>query len=89
MTKVGLIMAGLAVAFGTLAVRDIRAGDVGLVIATLSKWEHPVPFWGLVAVEIVAALLCAVVAISAFTMPATCDDTGACTVVIEMSEPAP
>lgn len=89
MMKVGLIMTGLALIFAGLAVRDIRAGNAGFVFATLRKWEYPVPFWGLVATEIVAALLCAGVAVAAFSIPVTCDDNGVCRVVIERSSPPP
>lgn len=89
MTKVGLFLAGLAVVFAALAARDIRAGNAGFVIATLRKGEHPVPFWGLVVAEILAALLAAFGAVGALTMPATCDDNGLCTVVIATSEPMP
>ena len=81
-------MAVLSLVFGALAVRDIRAGDAGFVVATLRKWEHPLPFWGLVVTEVLAALLCAAVAVAAFTNPYSCDETGVCTVVIETA-PSP
>jgi len=87
MIKVGLIMASLAVVFGALAVRDIRAGNAGFVVAMLRKSEHPMPFWGLVVAEILAAILSGIVAVAAFTMSATCDDKGPCTVVITTVEP--
>ncbi|WP_143738273.1 hypothetical protein [Erythrobacter colymbi] len=80
-------MAVLSLVFGALAVRDIRTGYAGFVIATLRKWENPVTFWGLVAAEALAALLCAGIAVAAFTMPATCDEAGVCTVVIETASP--
>jgi hypothetical protein len=87
MTTVAMIMAILAVLFGFLVVRDVRTGDAGFVFATLRRWEYPVPFWGLVTIEAIAALLSAIVAVFAFTTPATCDEAGTCTVVIQSAEP--
>jgi ornithine cyclodeaminase/alanine dehydrogenase-like protein (mu-crystallin family) len=88
MTKVGAIMAGLAILFGALAVRDIRTGAAGFVVATLCKRENPLPFWGLVIAEILAALLFAAGAMAAFTIPATCDEVnGVCTVTIHAQRP--
>jgi hypothetical protein len=87
MIKVGLIMAGLALVFGGLAIRDIRAGNAGFVVAMLRKSEHPMPFWGLVIAEILGALLSAILAVAALTMSATCDDKGPCSVVIATVEP--
>ncbi len=89
MTIVGLIMAGLSLAFGALAIRDVRAGNAGLVFMTLRKWKHPLPFWGLVTLEASAALLCALSALGAFLVPATCDELGRCTVTIQAETPAP
>ena len=89
MTKVGVIMAGLALIFGALAVRDVRTGNAGFVVAMLRRSANPALFWGLVAAETLAAFFCVAVALAAFTMPATCDDVGVCTVVIETTEPTP
>jgi hypothetical protein len=87
-TKVGTIMAVLSLVFGALAVRDIRVGDAGFVVATLRKWEHPLPFWGLVAAEIVAALLCAGGAAFAFSTPVSCDDNGVCSLLTQRAPPS-
>jgi hypothetical protein len=80
-------MAVLSLLFGALAVRDIRIGEAGFVIATLRRWENPATFWGLVAAEAIAALFCAIVAFAAFAMPATCNEAGVCKVVIKSEQP--
>jgi hypothetical protein len=81
-------MAVLSAIFGALAIRDIRAGNAGFVVATLRKREHPMTFWGLVAAEVLAALLCAAIVAAVLTRPPSCDEAGVCTVVIE-SNPVP
>lgn len=81
-----LSFTALFMAFGCLAVRDLRDGEIGLVVANLRRSENPVAFRAVVTIEIICSILFGLVALATFGAPAEYDGDGVGKITLQMDE---
>ena len=82
-----LIFGGLlAFLFCSLAIRDALKGQIGFVFAEVRQSDRPGLFWCVWLIELFLGLFFLWLCLSILTNPPACDDSGVCTVVIEVQQ---
>lgn len=77
----------LALIFGTLAVRDVRSGEISLHFVRWSRSVSPVAFWGTIAFEALASVFFGLAVLAHLVGHVECENLiQPCTVTIEIHE---